>query len=66
MERIKIKAVRANMDMTQEDMAKHLGISITAYILKEQGKREFTWSEVYRICKLANIENPFMLDIPLD
>lgn len=66
MEHIKVKAVRANLDMTQEDMARYLGISGTAYILKEQGKRDFTWKEVYKICKLANIENPLMLDIPTD
>lgn len=63
MERIKIRAIRANLNMTQESMAEYLGISVTAYALKEQGKREFLWSEIYKICKLADIDNPFLLDV---
>ncbi|CCO08243.1 helix-turn-helix transcriptional regulator [Desulforamulus hydrothermalis] len=53
---LKLKAFRVERALTQEDMAKRIGISINAYILKENGYRDFTLSEV------AAMVNEFSLD----
>ena len=50
-----IKSIRIDLGLTQEEMAKTLNISTTSYLLKENGKREFTASEFTKICEIANV-----------
>lgn len=42
----RLKAYRAENGLTQEEMAKALGMAVTTYNLKENGIREFRLSEV--------------------
>lgn len=51
-----IKAMRANANLSQEAVAKELGITVVSYRRKEQGKREFKFSELLKMCKLFNVE----------
>lgn len=53
--KLKVEAIRKQMGMTQEELARILGITSTAYALKEKKKREFKGSELVKISKLANI-----------
>ena len=40
--------------LTQEDMAKYLGISTKSYRDKEKGKQEFTQDEMFKLAKFFN------------
>lgn len=42
----KVKGYRNMANLTQEEMAKALNISVVSYNLKEKGEREFTQSEM--------------------
>ena len=42
----KVKGYRTMLGLTQEEMAKKLGISVVAYRLKENEEREFTRKEM--------------------
>lgn len=60
MEYPKLKAKRVEHGLTQTDLANKLGIDISTYNAKEQGKRNFTIKEVLRIltilqCKFEDI-----------
>ena len=45
-----LRALRARKNLTQEDIAKILGITTRTYASKERGEHQFTISEVYKIC----------------
>lgn len=53
--KLKVEAIRKQLGMTQEELAKILGITPTTYALKEKKIREFKGSELVKISKLANI-----------
>lgn len=44
----RLKALRAENGWTQEEMAKELEMNVDTYRKKENGKREFTLSEVVK------------------
>lgn len=48
----RIKAYRALLKISQIDMCNKLGICISSYSQKEQGKKDFTYSE---LCSILNI-----------
>lgn len=54
MKNTKLKARRVELGLRQEDMAEKLGITLTTYSLKENGKREFIGSEILRILNILN------------
>ncbi|KUG04358.1 hypothetical protein ASZ90_018229 [hydrocarbon metagenome] len=47
-----IRAERVRCGFTQSDMARKLGLSVTGYNHKENGKRQFTLEEFIMICKI--------------
>lgn len=50
--------------ITQEEMAKELGIAVTSYRLKESGEREFTQSEMNAfVKKIKTVDDTITLDI---
>ena len=51
-----IRAMRVNANLTQKDVADALEMTITTYRHKEQGKKEFKFSELLKLCKLFNVE----------
>lgn len=59
----KIAAYRKLIGVSQADMAKKLGISLTSYNKKENGRREFTQSEMIEITKIFQEKLP---DITMD
>ena len=52
----KLKGARVEKGLTQEDMAKRIGISTYSYLMKENGKRDFTLSEMKKICEILDKE----------
>ncbi len=56
MEQLTIRQVRLMNEATQEDFAKLLGISSTAYANKELGKQKFYFIEVKKICETYDID----------
>lgn len=51
----KLKALRVEAGKTQADMAALLGCTISAYSLKENGKRPFAQSEIAKIAQSLEI-----------
>ena len=60
---INIRAERVRAGMTQLDMAKRLGMSVTAYNLKESGKRQFSLDEFILICEILDTDPDTLLAI---
>ena len=50
----KLKGARVEKGLTQEDMAERIGISAYSYLMKENGKRDFTLTEMKKICEILN------------
>jgi len=50
----KLKGARVEKGLTQEDMAERIGISTYSYLMKENGKREFTLTEMKKICEILD------------
>ena len=50
-----LKSKRVLFDLTQEEIAKEVGINIKSYNLKENGKREFTLDEAKKISNLLKL-----------
>ena len=42
----KLKSMRMSMKISQEDMARTIGISLRSYQMKESGKNEFSFREM--------------------
>lgn len=54
---ISVKAARVNKSLTQEQVAKAVGLSLNGYKRKESGQRRFYADELVRLSEL--------LDVPL-
>ena len=61
-----LKSKRILFDLTQEEIAKEVGINIKSYNLKENGKREFTLDEAKKISNLLKINLNEVNDIFFD
>lgn len=55
MEQLTIKQIRVGMNMTQKEVANLLNISTVSYQRKENGKHNFYFKEVKKICNKANV-----------
>lgn len=53
---LELKAARARRGMTQADVARKMGVSVTAYTLKENGKRIFTLPNIQKLAQFLNLE----------
>jgi len=52
----KLKGARVEKGLTQEAMAEKIGISTYSYLMKENGKRDFTLTEMKKICEILGKE----------
>ena len=62
---VKLKAKRTEYQLTQEEVAKRIGISTPTYIDKENGKRQFNLNEIKQLlvlfqCKFEDIFLPYV------
>lgn len=61
-----LESKRILFDLTQEEIAKEVGINIKSYNLKENGKREFTLDEAKKISNLLKLNLNEVNDIFFD
>ncbi len=55
----KLKALLFEKGVTQRKLAEKLGMTEKTFGYKLKGKREFTLSEIWKICTVLEISNPF-------
>ena len=53
---LKLRGLRVSKGYTQEDVAKMMGVNRNTYSSKEQGKKDFTASEMIRIAEFLGAE----------
>lgn len=51
----KLKGLRAEKGYNQTQVAEYIGISITSYCNKENGKEEFTYPEIAKLIELFKV-----------
>lgn len=58
----KLLLIRKNKNITQQELAKCIGISVNQYSLKEKGKYNFNCDEMFKIAEYLNmnIEDIFL------
>ena len=61
-----LKSKRILFNLTQEEIAKEVGINIKSYNLKENGKSEFTLDEAKKISNLLELNLNEVNDIFFD
>lgn len=55
----KLKAFLYKKGKTQRQLADEIGVTEKTFSYKMKGKREFTLSEIWKICMALEISNPF-------
>lgn len=50
----RIRGKRAELKLSQRNVAEQLDLSLNAYAQKENGKRQFTLLEIYKLCDIFN------------
>ena len=53
-----LRVIMFSKDITQKALAKEIGISETSLMRKMRGYIDFTYTEVYDICRVLGIDNP--------
>lgn len=56
MEEFTPEQARMLRKLSQNEIAKLLGISPRTYAYKESGERDFTWTEILSFAKIVNME----------
>ena len=51
-----VRAMRVNAGLTQVQVARELKLTPLSYRKREQGKTEFKFSEILKLCKLFNVQ----------
>lgn len=62
-DRLKLKGMRVTKDKKQQDVARVLGISVSAYNMKENCKREFSRQEIKALFKYFELTAIELVDI---
>jgi len=61
---IRIKELRIDKDMTQEEVANYLGIKQTVYSRYETGKNDMKPEQIVRLAKLYNVSTDYIFGLP--
>lgn len=56
-----IRAERVRCGYTQREMAQKLGLSVTGYNHKENGKRQFSLEEFILICRILEVDPDYLI-----
>ncbi len=59
-----LKEILTDKGITQKELAVQLGLNECSMSNKMNGITDFTYTEVYLICKITGIENPFTVFLP--
>ncbi len=60
----RIRGLREDADLSQELVAKHLGITRPQYSLYETGKRSFPSEQIAELCKFFHVSADYVLGLP--
>lgn len=58
----KLRALREDHDLTQEQVAKMLGTSQTMYARYERGANELPLRHLIKLCQIYNVSADYLLD----
>lgn len=56
MKKVTVKMIRIKLGMSQESMAKAVGISLSSYQRKERNEVSFDWVEIVKICEMSGYD----------
>ncbi|MBQ9517073.1 MAG: helix-turn-helix transcriptional regulator [Eubacterium sp.] len=59
----RIKDLREDNDLTQQDVADYLGTSQTMYARYERGANELPIRHLIKLCKLYNVSSDYILGL---
>lgn len=59
---ITVKAARVNVGKSQKEVAGSLGLSLNAYVKKENGKRKFYVNEIVRLGEIFGVNISFFYE----
>lgn len=51
---LRVKAIRTNMNLDQEEFAKLIDMPLSTFRTKEQGKSDWLYKEVIKIAEVTN------------
>ncbi len=60
----KIRGLREDRDLKQENLAAYLGITRQQYSLYETGRRAFPVEHIIALCKYFQVSADYILDLP--
>ena len=52
----RIRAVRESVGFTPEEMAEKIDVSVEKYLSYESGERDFSFTFIYKVANLCNVE----------
>lgn len=58
MKNMKLRGMLVEKQIPQYELAKRLGVSEKTMSGRMNGLLDFSWSEIVKICKILDIENP--------
>lgn len=61
---IRLRQLREDHDLKQEDIAKHLGIQQTVYSRYETGKNDMKPFQIIELCKFYNVSADYIFGLP--
>ncbi len=61
---LRIRQQREDHDLTQAEVAKHLGIQQTVYSRYETGKNDMKPFQIIELCKYYNVSADYILGLP--
>ena len=64
MDREELEHARKKAGVSREDLCQYLGISVTTYYRKCNGKSEFTLTEIKKIVELLKLDSPVAIFFP--
>lgn len=62
----RIRELREDSDLTQKELAKHLGIQTTTYRRYELGDRECPAHLIIKLCEFYKVSADYILGLPED
>lgn len=60
--KLSVKAIRVNAGISQKEAAEHLGLSLTAYVRKENGRSKFWADEIEKLAQLFGVDIDIFFD----